>query len=213
MRDLTAETEERESWLWPKGDRDTYPTVRAELAEIPEILALVQRKSVCVQAGGNAGLWPAELAKHFEHIYTAEPDPLSFRCLVANNPRPNITFLNAAFGYDRSLVDVDRWLGPANPGANRIAVAHLRPRVPTIRIDDLALPECNLIQLDVEGYEIHALRGAVETIHKCRPVIVVELRNHGERYGASDDTVRQWIVGRGYQRAWRKNFDEAYVPA
>ena len=46
--------------------------------------------------------------------------------------------------------------------------------IPTLLIDDLNLTECDLIMLDVEGYELHALNGAIETIKKYGPVICVE---------------------------------------
>ena len=45
-----------------------------------------------------------------------------------------------------------------------------------IPIDSLPLSSCDLIQLDIEGYELEALKGAKETIEKFNPVIVVELK-------------------------------------
>jgi len=50
-------------------------------------------------------------------------------------------------------------------------------------IDDLGLDACDLIQLDVEGFEAKVLQGASQTITRCRPVIMVEDRGHGTRYG------------------------------
>ena len=47
--------------------------------------------------------------------------------------------------------------------------------VPTVRLDDF-LGDVSLggIKLDIEGYEFFAIQGMVETIKRCRPVIVSE---------------------------------------
>jgi hypothetical protein len=46
---------------------------------------------------------------------------------------------------------------------------------PTYKIDDLSLPICDLIHLDIEGYEYYALQVGIETITTCKPVIVIEM--------------------------------------
>jgi hypothetical protein len=48
-------------------------------------------------------------------------------------------------------------------------------RYPTYQIDNLNLAVCDLIHLDIEGYEYYALQGAAHTIATCRPVIVIEM--------------------------------------
>ena len=45
-----------------------------------------------------------------------------------------------------------------------------------VRIDD-AVPadrDVGIVHLDLEGYELRALRGAVGTIRRCRPIVIVE---------------------------------------
>jgi len=48
-------------------------------------------------------------------------------------------------------------------------------------IDSLNLEKCDLIHLDIEGYEGKALLGAANTIQKFKPVIIIE-RNSGASY-------------------------------
>ena len=72
--------------------------------------------------------------------------------------------------------------------------------VPVILLDDFALDGCNLIHLDVEGYEAMALLGAESTIKKYHPVIVVELNGHGEKFGWSDQKTTELIESWGYQQ-------------
>jgi len=42
------------------------------------------------------------------------------------------------------------------------------------RLDDIPLLTCDLIHLDVEGYEDKALQGAINTIERFSPVIITE---------------------------------------
>jgi FkbM family methyltransferase len=47
-------------------------------------------------------------------------------------------------------------------------------RTRVVAIDELALPACGLIKVDVEGFEAAVLEGARETIARCRPLLYVE---------------------------------------
>ena len=195
-------------WLWPKGDVYTWPTVIEELAEIPVLTALCPQKRVCVQAGGNGGLWPDRLAGIFEIVYTFEPDPILFRCLVQNNPHENVIFTQAALGHEAGFISVDRWMGPINPGANRVKGGGA---IPMLAIDRMELQILDLLQLDIEGAELMALQGAEETIKRTKPVISIELRDHSGHFGTTDETIRQWLRDRGYEQDRRMNSDEFWV--
>jgi FkbM family methyltransferase len=46
--------------------------------------------------------------------------------------------------------------------------------VDLITIDSLNLPSVGLIKLDIQGSELIALKGAAETIQRCRPVVLIE---------------------------------------
>jgi len=43
-----------------------------------------------------------------------------------------------------------------------------------VAIDDLDLPACGFLKVDVEGFEAEVLEGARRTIARCRPVLYVE---------------------------------------
>lgn len=46
--------------------------------------------------------------------------------------------------------------------------------VPIETIDSLGLPECHFIKADVEGMESEVIKGASETLRRCRPLLYVE---------------------------------------
>lgn len=123
-----------------------------------------------IQAGGNCGMYPTLFSQMFDTVYTFEPDPLNFYTLVQNCQKDNIVKIQAALGNDHRMIGITK--GPEdNVGMHKIAEHGI---VPQLCIDDFDWPACDMIQLDIEQYEIYALRGAKKTILKFRPVISVE---------------------------------------
>lgn len=135
----------------------------------------VKTPNVAIQAGGYCGLYSRLLGEVFNTVYTFEPDPLNFFCLVMNCQSDNIIKNQGALGNVREPISVIRTCHD-NKGMNRV-IPLVNSITPTYVIDDLNLSDCNLIQLDTEGYEYNILLGAENTISKFRPVITVEDTN------------------------------------
>lgn len=61
------------------------------------------------------------------------------------------------------------------------------------------LQTCDLIQLDLEGYEFNALLGGIETIKRCKPVIVIEdFSAWSKRYDSSLSKIEDLLFSLGY---------------
>ena len=74
---------------------------------------------------------------------------------------------------------------------------------PVTTIDDLVagqgLPRVDLIKIDIDGYDLRALRGAARTIERFGPLIFVELsQNALERVGDSVAGIIEYLAGLGY---------------
>lgn len=208
---LAAAVEQKDGWLWPKGDNHTWDAVWREVTtELPVLLSLVPERRVVVQAGGNGGIWVRGLAEHFARVYTYEPDPVNFRCLVHNCPFPNVVFTNGAVGDKPDFLKMRHING--NPGAAQVEPGGI---IPVHRIDSLDLDCCDLLQLDVEGFEHEALRGAERTILRCKPVVCLEMQeaNLASLYGSSNDAISGWLTNRGYRRERRMHMDNVFVHA
>lgn len=179
-------------WWWPDSDKYCHK-VPDEYKDIEVIMPYVKGRDVVIQAGGNVGIWAKYYSKIFNAVYTFEPDPENFECLVHNSPEPNIVKFNTALGNKPEMVNVgspDKQ-HDNNCGAYQVIGAGIHP---TIRIDDLHLPECDLICLDIEGYEKFALEGATETIKKYRPTVVLEQKPLPIMYGQDPDSASIWLM-------------------
>ncbi len=69
------------------------------------------------------------------------------------------------------------------PGEISINIANQPATVPALRVDDLGLTDLAVMKIDVEGAEDAVLRGAYETLGRCRPLLLVEVFD--ENYDAN----------------------------
>lgn len=165
----------------------------------------------CVQAGGHIGTWPVMLAEKFERVFTFEPDFENFEALnrnLSDRKLDNVFPARGVLGHKRELVGVRK--SEKSTGQHRVGRGRL---VPTFRIDDLGLTDCDAIFLDVEGYEIPAVRGAEETIRRCRPVIMCEENVRCETHGYKIGDLEVLLRGFDYRKVGAVNADLIFAPA
>jgi FkbM family methyltransferase len=119
-------------------------------------------------------------------IYAFEPSSENFACAtrtVLLNTLGNVQLRHAALGDANGKQRLQTFgsTGRALGGLSRITNgqtqdAGLYENVTTVRLDDV-LPQgadISVLQLDVEGYEGPALKGALATITRCRPILILE---------------------------------------
>src|SRR6185312_10827709 len=107
------------------------------------------------------------------------PQRLMFQALCANvalNSCANVFTRQAAVGAAIGTVQVPV-LDPREHN-NCGGLSLLGPRsgepVPMVTVDSLELVDCQFMKIDVEGMEVEALRGAVATIERFRPILYIE---------------------------------------
>ncbi len=204
------------TWDWAafKGSGTALKLNRRDLPELEHVIALTPGRAVALQAGGNLGLWPKRLAQDFQTVYTFEPAADLFAILQKNAPEQNIVKFQAALGERHELVHMSRERrdGKTRPPHEGITHVDGPGTIPTLRIDDLELPVCNLLCLDLEGWELFALRGAAATIHRCLPVICVEINEHIGHVGLTQQDVRDFLTSLRYRQHLRFVADDVWVP-
>ncbi len=179
--------------LWfPDDIGDRWRHAMKHVQSVEWAIARRKQRRVAVQAGGNVGLWPRRLAESFARVITFEPDEVSRACLRANVPE-------SVDVWGMALGETPKWCGLSHKGlgSHRIMPGH---DVPMTTVDSMKLLELDYLQLDIEGYEWHALQGAAETLERCKPLVQVELRGFSEKYGKSNDDVRAFLNGFGYHQ-------------
>lgn len=73
--------------------------------------------------------------------------------------------------------------------------------VPVMRLDDLELPACTLLKIDVEGYEWPVIQGAQQQLLRLRPVLYLEAKRIPGTVAYLD-----WLQQNGWRCYWHFAF-------
>lgn len=188
--------------LWPVRDFNAFHwPLQDWIRDKEAFLKFVKARDVVVQAGGCCGMYPRFYKNHFKRVYTFEPNPTNYYCLERNCDVEGIHHQNVALGSAEKLVSLDSPTAPGEENNVGMYTVNESPgEVKMITIDSLGLDECDLIHFDLEGYETEALKGAINLIEKCNPVIITE-RACG----------RELLESIGYRIVQRTSMDSIFV--
>ena len=197
---------------WPIYDHNPeacFKRVTTRIRDLDTTISLARQHHVVVQAGGHAGFWPLYLARSFENVYTFEPDHILFRCLERNTFRypvenRRIKKYNMALGAEMRDTKMRRHRSVGSWRVDDVAGTDV---IRMVTIDHLALEACDALVLDVEGYELDVLKGAVKTLARFKPVVHLEvLTGSQERYDRAMGIL-------GYRLNRKVHADAIYTPA
>ena len=198
-------------WWWPSFDQKSHQArYNKMLKELEATLDLVKDKRICIQAGGAVGIWPQFLSKHFRKVYTFEPNPYQYECLKMNTTANNICSMPYALGETGGQVQVvtneercnaSYVVNPEDQGYSATC----------IKIDDY-FPhnqDIDFICLDLEGYELFALKGAKRILLQNNPIVQVEDK-HSDRFGVSQGQVDEFMEFLGYELIHQNRYDKIF---
>jgi FkbM family methyltransferase len=195
-------------------------------AEADLFRQIVKPGSTVVEVGANIGSHTVMLARACApgRLIAFEPQQRVFQLLCANLVQSGVTNVTALPDAAGAKSGTAR-LPPVDYGADsnfgRVAPL-MTPQAPeggwgdgrTVRVtalDDFDLAACDVLKIDVEGWEEEVLRGARETILRCRPIIYTE----NDRADQQDALIKL-IDELGYDQYWhvaplfsRSNFNGA----
>jgi FkbM family methyltransferase len=160
-------------------------TVRQGRVWEPDTLVLIRGiAGDIVHAGAFFGDFLPALAQRDATVWAFEPNRLNYRAASVTtllNDLGNVVLARAGLS-DRSgqaLVTTSSGSGAASGGASRIVFSSTGKQeeaVPLATVDE-SVPadrEIGAIHLDLEGHEQQALAGALATIQRCKPILIVE---------------------------------------
>jgi FkbM family methyltransferase len=144
---------------------------------------LCRREQDAIDIGANDGSYVHYMRRHARRVIAFEPMPALARALQRKFPRRVVVESLAlsdrpgTVSLCMPLVDgvVVSGCSTVSPTATATYPGHRAMEVPMDTLDNVYGGQVGFIKIDVEGHEQAVLDGAVETIRRCRPRLLVEV--------------------------------------
>ncbi len=127
------------------------------------------------------------------NVFAFEPNPEAFVCLHYNTKDMPVTSFRAGLSDRSSTASVVK---EYNAGASHLEDGE---GVALVAIDSINLHELHFLKLDIEGFEVKALKGATMTIHRHKPVMLIEVNEAAlHKNGTTPDELKDTVKAMGY---------------
>jgi FkbM family methyltransferase len=146
------------------------------------------RRQVAIDIGSCEGLWTINLADHFETVHAFEPMPdiltLSKRWFPENVVTYNYALSDTETIHEMIFFEWN--IGMTMKTGNDFIENHMRNSpskkftVQTKTLDSFNFENVGFIKIDAEGEDANVLKGAEQTIEKCRPLILIDCEHQHE---------------------------------
>jgi FkbM family methyltransferase len=145
---------------------------------------LCDRSSISLDIGANSGIYTFFMSKYSERVISFEPN---LECLnkLRSRSSDNVTILfnGASDGCHVAELRYD----PANTGTGTLDPRNALQKferidvtsffVPAFPVDLLGLKDVAFIKMGVDGHESAVVQGAIKTLRRERPALLIERKN------------------------------------
>ncbi|MHA1335984.1 MAG: FkbM family methyltransferase [Promethearchaeota archaeon] len=115
-------------------------------------------------------------------IYAFEPDKKNYYLLLKTIKLNN---LNKVIPINKGLHNIKKRLNLKSMNSGSFICKQGDQNIQLIKIDDFVFEnniDVGLIKLDIEGFELNAIKGAIKTIKKFKPVLLISIYHNGEEF-------------------------------
>ena len=156
---------------------------------LPFVMEYFKNKvpDVFLDIGGHHGTFAIPFSRIFKKVYTFEPFKPNYDILIKNikqNHRINIVAFNKGISNENCKINIVKH--SENSGTHT-AFKNKDGSIDCITIDSLNLKNVDMIKVDVEGSEFNVIKGGINTIRKCRPLLQIECNSLSKQLHGVDN--------------------------
>ncbi len=130
-------------------------------------LKYVKSFRLCLDIGSNIGQWTRPLSKKFEKVICFEPNKNFIECFNKNITENNVVL------YNYGLSDKEH---TAKQEGSTTILKNEPGDVECKTLDSFNFTDVDLIKIDVDGFELQCVKGAVQTLTDNNPVLNIEMK-------------------------------------
>lgn len=162
-----------------------------------------------VDVGAKIGMYTYRLLRHSARVVAFEPIPILNTMLgrvfrgrrvtvmpVALSDTPGRVTMRIPYGSDGEVKFGRSTIEHSNPLSHDDVARVDEIDVEVKTLDGCALTGVGFIKIDVEGHELAVLRGALETLRRDRPTLLVEANDH--HHPGAVAKLRELMTAEGY---------------
>lgn len=184
-------------WMDRNGElvdgRGTY-----QIRKFREAMKWVREFRTAIDVGAHVGLWSMQLTKKFEFVEAFEPVEWFRQCYLANMPETGWGLHHCALGAapGRAGIFIPAMGGGIDSGGTHLTDGEA---VEVRTLDSFAFDKVDFVKIDCEGYEHQVLLGALATLERCKPCVIVEQKPHklGPNFGINGTPAVDLLTGLG----------------
>ncbi|MCD8497225.1 MAG: FkbM family methyltransferase [Alphaproteobacteria bacterium] len=204
--------------MQPQINEDLEKQLLASEATLKHIKEFLDPEKIAVDVGGYVGTYSTFFAMHSQKVYVFEPvqqlaqqiknklrDKVEVQACALSDVSGEVLKFYVPQSMGKYVLSRCSLNATANPGLEQVEV-----QVPVKRLDDYNLENVSILKIDVEGAEWGVLKGALETIKKSHPALVVEIEER-QHPGQSMDIVN-WVRDLGYEAFIVHDVEDRLMP-
>ena len=183
------------------------------------VLHYLRSEDVFYDVGANIGVFTilAGIVRDADCV-AFEPVPETFSFLQENIKLncgcSRVELLNFGVGKEKGVLRFT-----SNEGATNHALAvgeqsDSNIELPIVSLDEVIVSRKSptVLKVDVEGFEYEVLQGAKKLLDMpSLNVVMLELRNHGKRYGFNEDKIHKQMLDRGFTPVRYDPFERRFL--
>jgi FkbM family methyltransferase len=162
-----------------------------------QILNKIPNRRTFIDVGANVGIWSLPFVNHFDKVIAYEPSLQNLECLELNVP-PSVDIRKIALADFEGTADFHQAGKNCGDGKLCRPGAKSSYQVKVTTIDKENFNNVDLIKIDVQGWELDVLKGAEQTIARCRPWIIFEVNDE-------IDICCSYLEEKGYETLYLKS--------